>query len=157
MAQDLVNKFHGKVPAAMEELTSLAGVGRKTANVVLGNAFHINDGIVVDTHVRRLAQRLGLTRQEDPDKIEGELMKLVPQNDWTNFSHWLIWHGRRCCYAQKPDCAHCGLGTICPSFDEYAKLSADAETKKASAVKKRSMPAKRQPKQTGEKRIAAKL
>jgi endonuclease III len=157
MAQDLVNKFDGKVPASMEELTSLAGVGRKTANVVLGNAFHINDGIVVDTHVRRLAQRLGLTRQEDPDKIESELMKLVPQNDWTIFSHWLIWHGRRCCYAQKPDCAHCGLATICPSFAEYAKLSADAETKKASAVKKRSMPAKRQPKQTGKKRIAGKL
>jgi endonuclease III len=147
MAQDLVNKFDGKVPAAMEELTSLAGVGRKTANVVLGNAFHINDGIVVDTHVRRLAQRLGLTRQEDPDKIESELMKLVPQNDWTIFSHWLIWHGRRCCYAQNPDCAHCGLATMCPSFDEFAKLSAVAETKKGSAVKKRSMPAKRQPKQ----------
>ena len=157
MAQDLVNKFHGQVPASMEELTSLAGVGRKTANVVLGNAFHINDGIVVDTHVRRLAQRLGLTRQEDPDKIESELMKLVPQNDWTIFSHWLIWHGRRCCYAQKPDCAHCGLATICPSFAEYSKLAADAETKKASAVKKRSMPAKRRPKQAGKRRIAGNL
>ncbi len=157
MAQDLVNKFNGKVPAAMEALTSLAGVGRKTANVVLGNAFHINDGIVVDTHVRRLAQRLGLTRQEDPDKIESELMKLVPQNDWTNFSHWLIWHGRRCCYSQRPDCAHCGLATICPSFEELSKLATGIEAKKASAAKKRSMPAKRQPKQTGEKRIAVKL
>ena len=146
MAQDLVNKFDGKVPASMQELTSLAGVGRKTANVVLGNAFHINDGIVVDTHVRRLTQRLGLTRQEDPDKIESELMKLVSQGDWTNFSHWLIWHGRRCCSAQKPDCAHCGLATICPSFAEYSKLSTGAETKKASAVKKRSTPAERQPK-----------
>jgi endonuclease-3 len=147
MAQDLVNKFGGKVPASMEELTSLAGVGRKTANVVLGNAFNINAGIVVDTHVRRLAQRLGLTRQEDPDKIESELMKLVPQDDWTNFSHWLIWHGRRCCYSQRPDCAHCGLATICPSFDEYSKLATDGEAKKASAAKKRSGPVTRQRKQ----------
>src|SRR5258708_16964379 len=112
MEQDLVNKFGGKVPAAMEELTSLAGVGRKTANVVLGNAFNINAGIVVDTHVRRLAQRLGLTRQEDPDKIESELMKLVPRNDWTNFSHWLIWHGRRFCYAPRPDCPNFRLAPI---------------------------------------------
>jgi endonuclease III len=135
MAQDLVDKFGGKVPASMEELTSLAGVGRKTANVVLGNAFGINEGIVVDTHVRRLAQRLGLTRNEDPDKIEDDLMKLVPRNDWTNFSHWLIWHGRRCCYAQKPDCAHCGVATICPSFEVYSKLSTDTKTKKVSKVK----------------------
>ena len=132
MAQDLVNKFGGKVPAAMEELTSLAGVGRKTANVVLGNAFGINEGIVVDTHVRRLAQRLGLTRQENPDKIETELMSLVPRNDWTNFSHWLIWHGRRCCYSQKPDCPHCGLATICPSFEEYTKPATATKTKKVS-------------------------
>jgi len=135
MAQDLVSKFGGKVPASMEELTSLAGVGRKTANVVLGNAFNINSGIVVDTHVRRLAQRLGLTRQEDPEKIEIELMKLVPQNDWTNFSHWLIWHGRRCCYSQRPDCAHCGLATICPSFEELSKLG---NSNKESAAKERT-------------------
>lgn len=140
MAQDLVNKFHGKVPAAMEELTSLAGVGRKTANVVLGNAFHINDGIVVDTHVRRLAQRLGLTRQEDPDKIEADLMKLVPRQDWTLFSHWLIWHGRRCCYSQKPDCAHCGMATICPSFDELSKLSAAEKPAKAKPAPKKAAP-----------------
>jgi len=137
MAQDLVNKFGGKVPASMDELTSLAGVGRKTANVVLGNAFDINAGIVVDTHVRRLAQRLGLTRQEDPDKIELDLMELVPQSDWTLFSHWLIWHGRRCCYSQKPDCAHCGLATICPSFDEFAKAAAAPKIKKASASETR--------------------
>jgi endonuclease-3 len=126
----------------MEELTSLAGVGRKTANVVLGNAFNINEGIVVDTHVRRLAQRLGLTRQEDPEKIESELMKLVPQNDWTNFSHWLIWHGRRCCYAQKPDCAHCGLATICPSFEELSKLG---NSNKESAAKERTPARKSMP------------
>jgi endonuclease III len=142
MAQDLINKFGGKVPASMEELTSLAGVGRKTANVVLGNAFNINAGIVVDTHVRRLAQRLGLTGQEDPDKIEIELMKLVPQNDWTIFSHWLIWHGRRCCYSQKPDCAHCGLATICPSFGEFTKSLAEVKTKKGSEGKARSAPAR---------------
>jgi endonuclease III len=147
MAQDLVNKFAGKVPASMEELTSLAGVGRKTANVVLGNAFNINAGIVVDTHVRRLAQRLGLTSQDDPDKIEIELMKLVPQNDWTNFSHWLIWHGRRCCYSQKPDCAHCGLATICPSFDEYTKAASSTKTEKASKARAVPVPARaRRPK-----------
>ena len=147
MAQDLVNKFGGKVPASMDELTSLAGVGRKTANVVLGNAFNINAGIVVDTHVRRLAQRLGLTRQEDPDKIELELMKLVPQSEWTIFSHWLIWHGRRCCYSQKPDCAHCGLATICPSFEEFVKPSTVAKSKKGSDVKKQAVSAPgRQPK-----------
>ena len=140
MAQDLVNKFGGKVPASMEELTSLAGVGRKTANVVLGNAFNINVGIVVDTHVRRLAQRLGLTGQEDPEKIEVELMKLVLQSDWTNFSHWLIWHGRRCCYSQKPDCIHCGLATICPSFEEYTKPEAATKVKKGSDVEKRPVP-----------------
>ena len=147
MAQDLVNEFGGKVPASMEELTSLAGVGRKTANVVLGNAFSINAGIVVDTHVRRLAQRLGLTRQEDPDKIEAELMTLVPQSDWTTFSHWLIWHGRRCCYSQKPDCVHCGLATICPSFEQYTKAAPTPKNKEGSVVKKRpAQTQKRQPK-----------
>lgn len=147
MAQDLVSKFGGKVPASMDELTSLAGVGRKTANVVLGNAFNINAGIVVDTHVRRLAQRLGLTRQEDPDKIELDLMELVPQNDWTLFSHWLIWHGRRCCYAQKPDCIHCGLATICPSFEEFVKPETAAKSRKGSEVKKQAVSAqRRQPK-----------
>jgi endonuclease III len=147
MALDLVNKFGGKVPASMDELTSLAGVGRKTANVVLGNAFNINAGIVVDTHVRRLAQRLGLTRQEDPDKIELDLMELVPRCDWTLFSHWLIWHGRRCCYAQKPDCAHCGLATICPSFGEFVKPSDAAKSKKGSDVRKQAVSAQgRQPK-----------
>jgi endonuclease-3 len=147
MAQDLVNKFGGKVPASMEELISLAGVGRKTANVVLGNAFNINAGIVVDTHVRRLAQRLGLTREEDPDKIEIELMKLVPQNDWTLFSHWLIWHGRRCCYSQKPDCAHCGLASICPSFDEYTEAASSTKTAKTSKARALPAPARaRQPK-----------
>lgn len=111
----LVERHCGKVPRTMEELHSLDGVGRKTANVVLGNAFGINVGVVVDTHVGRLAKRLGLTRNDDPVKVEQDLMKLVPQGDWTLFSHWLIWHGRRRCSARKPDCAHCEIATLCPS------------------------------------------
>jgi endonuclease-3 len=110
----LIRQFGGEVPRTMEELHSLAGVGRKTANVVLGNAFGINVGVVVDTHVIRLANRLGLTRQTDAVKIEQELMKLVPQNEWTLFSHWLIWHGRRRCDARRPDCANCELQRLCP-------------------------------------------
>jgi endonuclease-3 len=93
----------------------LPGVGRKTANVVLGNAFHIDEGIVVDTHVIRLSQRLGLTKQKDPVKIELDLMKLVPREHWTDWSHWLIWHGRRRCYARKPDCSRCEVFKLCPS------------------------------------------
>jgi len=110
----LVQKFGGAVPRTMDELHSLAGVGRKTANVVLGNAFDLNVGVVVDTHVTRLANRLGLTKQTDAVKLEQELMKLVPQNDWTLFSHWLIWHGRRRCGARKPDCANCEIHNLCP-------------------------------------------
>src|ERR1700744_1796546 len=100
----LVEKFRGEVPRTMDELHSLAGVGRKTAHVVLGNAFDINVGVVVDTHVTRLSNRLGLTKLSDAVKLEQELMQLVPQKDWTLFSHWLIWHGRRRCLARKPDC-----------------------------------------------------
>jgi len=112
----LVEKHRGEVPRTMDELHALAGVGRKTANVVLGNAFGINVGVVVDTHVTRLANRLGLTKQTDAVKIEQELMKLVPQADWTLFSHWLIWHGRRRCNARKPDCAHCEVKKFCPQI-----------------------------------------
>ena len=111
----LVERHGGKVPRTMDELTRLAGVGRKTANVVLGNAFGINEGIVVDTHVARLTERLGLTRQKDPEKIERDLMKLVPHNQWTMFSHWLIWHGRRRCGARNPDCPNCEIKKLCPS------------------------------------------
>jgi endonuclease-3 len=110
----LVERHGGEVPRTMEELTQLDGVGRKTANVVLGNAFQVNAGIVVDTHVARLAQRLGLTRQRTPEKIESALMKLVPLRDWTLFSHWLIWHGRRRCFARKPDCPSCEIRRLCP-------------------------------------------
>jgi endonuclease-3 len=114
-AADIVEKFGGKVPDTMEGLTSLAGVGRKTANVVLGNAFEKNEGVVVDTHVARLSQRLGLTKQTDPEKIERDLMRLIPQKSWALFSHWLIWHGRRRCAARKPDCAGCEVQALCPS------------------------------------------
>jgi endonuclease-3 len=110
----LIEKHGGEVPCAMDELTALAGVGRKTANVVLGNACGINAGIVVDTHVTRLARRLGLTRELDAVKIERALMPLVPREQWSLVSHWLIWHGRRRCGALKPDCARCELAQLCP-------------------------------------------
>src|ERR1043165_1733674 len=112
--QALVEKHGGQVPRTMEELITLGGVGRKTANVVLGNAFNVNTGIVVDTHVARLAQRLGLTKEKDPVKIEQDLMALVPRKQWTMFSHWLIWHGRRPCYARNPDCPNCEIASLCP-------------------------------------------
>lgn len=111
----IAKKFNGKVPGSMEELRELPGVGRKTANVVLGNAFGKNEGIVVDTHVMRLSQRLGLSKEKDPEKIERDLMKVVPREHWTDWSHWLIWHGRRRCYARKPDCAECEIFKLCPS------------------------------------------
>ena len=112
----IVEKFSGEVPRTMAELHALAGVGRKTANVVLGNAFGINVGVVVDTHVTRLANRLGLAKGTDAVKLEQELMKLVPQADWARFSHWLIWHGRRRCAARKPDCANCEIQKLCPQI-----------------------------------------
>jgi len=114
-ARAIVEKHGGEVPRTMVELVALPGVGRKTANVVLGNAYGINDGVVVDTHVSRLSQRLGLTKQKTPEKIEADLVKLFPRDDWTNLSHWLIFHGRRRCFARKPDCLGCELADICPS------------------------------------------
>jgi len=110
----LVERFGGEVPRTMDALHALAGVGRKTANVVLGNAFGISVGVVVDTHVARLSRRFGLTTGSNAVKIEQALMPLVPQKDWTLFSHWLIWHGRRRCAARKPDCAGCELRALCP-------------------------------------------
>ena len=110
----LLKQFDGRVPRALDELERLPGVGRKTANVVaaeLGNA----QGIVVDTHVRRLSQRLGLTRQEDPEKIERDLMRIVPRDDWARFPHLLIWHGRRVCIARRPLCEDCVVSDLCPS------------------------------------------
>lgn len=111
----LVELHGGAVPRTMEELIHLDGVGRKTANVVLGNVFHINVGVVVDTHVGRLSLRLGLTKETNPEKVEQDLMKLVPREQWTLFSHWLIWHGRRRCSARKPDCAACEIRALCPT------------------------------------------
>ena len=112
----LVEKFGGEVPRTMDELHALAGVGRKTANVVLGNAFDINVGVVVDTHVTRLANRLGLAKGTDAVKLEQDLIKLVPQEQWTLFSHWLIWHGRRRCAARSPDCVNCEIKNLCPQI-----------------------------------------
>lgn len=121
--RDIVEKHGGKVPQTMDELIELGGVGRKTANVVLGNAFGINVGVVVDTHVARLSHRLGMTSHSAPEKIETDLMKLVPQKEWTLFSHLLIWHGRRRCFARKPDCANCEVLRLCPRIGVKEKLS----------------------------------
>ena len=117
----LVEQHGGAVPRTMEALTALAGVGRKTANVVLGNAFGISAGVVVDTHVQRLSTRLGLTKATTPEKIEQDLLKLLPRAQWTVFSHWLIWHGRRRCTARRPDCPGCELHALCPSADTFGK------------------------------------
>jgi endonuclease III len=113
-ALQLMEKFNGEVPATMEELTTLAGVGRKTANVILGHAFD-SPGIIVDTHCKRVARRLGLTRSEDPAQVEKDLNKLLPTEQWTAFSHRLIIHGRRICHARKPDCQACIVQQLCPS------------------------------------------
>lgn len=115
MANALVERHGGQVPADMEALRILPGVGRKTANVVLGNAFGINVGVVVDTHVTRLSRLLGLTKHTDPEKIERDLIGLVPREDWTMVSHWLIHHGRQVCIARRPQCDRCVLATLCPS------------------------------------------
>jgi len=116
-AAALLRDHNGEVPRDLDSLAALPGVGRKTANVVLGNAFGKNEGVVVDTHVGRLSRRLGLTRHTDPVKVERDLMGLIPQDLWCDFSHWLIWHGRRRCRARKPDCASCELRDLCPSAD----------------------------------------
>lgn len=121
--RELVARHGGQVPRTMEELVQLPGVGRKTANVVLGNAFGVNEGIVVDTHVARLSFRLGLTTKADPEKIELDLQTLVPRKHWALFSHLLIWHGRRRCYARNPDCPHCELLPLCPFGQKRLKQS----------------------------------
>ena len=115
----LVERHGGEVPRTMEELVELPGVGRKTANVVLGNAMGIEAGIIVDTHVTRLSGRLGFTRHADPVDIEKDLMKIVPRGEWTKFANYLILHGRRVCIARKPDCPNCVLNDICPSADVF--------------------------------------
>lgn len=115
-ARKIVEEFSGEVPKTMDELLSLNGVARKTANVVLGNAFGIASGVVVDTHVSRLSQRLGITEETTPEKIEKDLQELVPKKDWVMFPHWLIYHGRQICNARKPKCEECKLNNICPKI-----------------------------------------
>jgi endonuclease III len=117
-SKKIIEEFHGKVPKTMEELLALPGVARKTANVVLGTAFGIASGVVVDTHVQRLSGRLDLTKNTDPKKIEQDLMKAIPKERWILFSHQLIWHGRRVCQARKPKCIECNLESLCYSKDK---------------------------------------
>ena len=119
MAQSLLEKHGGEVPDTMEALVDLAGVGRKTANVVLGNAFGKNEGVVVDTHVGRLAGRLKLTGHTDPVKVERDLMQIIPREEWTLFAHLMIYHGRAICQARKPRCAECPIRNYCPSAGEF--------------------------------------
>ena len=117
-SKTIVEKFGGQVPRTMEEISTLPGVARKTANVVLGCAYGIASGVVVDTHVMRLSQRLDLTRNKDPKKIEQDLMGILPQDKWIQFSHQLIWHGRRVCFARKPKCGECSLEKLCYASDK---------------------------------------
>lgn len=113
--QKIVNNYSGSVPDTMEELTTLPGVGRKTANVILSNAFGKQEGIIVDTHVNRLSRRLGLTTEKDPGKIEKDLMRVVPHEEWLHFANLLLYHGRAICHAQNPECASCVIRGLCPS------------------------------------------
>lgn len=117
-SKKIVEDFHGEIPKTMDELLTLPGVARKTANVVLGTGFGISSGVVVDTHVQRLSLRLDLTKHTDPKNIERDLMKAIPQDRWISFAHQLIWHGRRVCIARKPRCIDCNLKTICYSKDK---------------------------------------
>ncbi len=112
----IIEEYNGQVPQTMDELLTLGGVARKTANVVMGNAFGIASGVVVDTHVSRLSQRLGLTHEKTPEKIERDLEKLVPKKNWVMFPHWMIFHGRQICDARKPKCGECTLADICPKI-----------------------------------------
>lgn len=126
LAQDLVERFDGDVPGRLPDLVTLPGVGRKTANVVLGNAFDV-PGITVDTHFNRLVRRWGWTENTDPDKIEADIAQLFPKKDWTMLSHRLIWHGRRRCHAKRPACGACPLDRLCPSYGEGPTDPAVAE------------------------------
>jgi endonuclease-3 len=133
MARALVERHGGAVPRTMPEMVALPGAARKTANVVLGTAFGIAEGVVVDTHVARLSARLGLTRQTDPQKIEKDLTAILPRDRWISFAHQMIWHGRRVCFARKPNCGGCGLAPYCPSAfaaDTKAKAKAPPRRKK---------------------------
>lgn len=122
LANKLVSEYGGRVPDTMEELIRLPGVARKTANIVLSSAFRKAEGIAVDTHVRRLSERLGLSRQSDPDKIERDLMEIVPREDWLDFNFLLVDHGRKVCQARKPLCPQCVIKHLCPSFEKFSRL-----------------------------------
>ena len=115
MAQAVVANHNGEIPRTMVELRPIPGIGRKTANCVLGNAYGLSEGITVDTHVIRLSKLLRLSRESDPEKLEQALMKLVPREDWAMVSHLMIWHGRRVCIANRPKCGECGIAALCPS------------------------------------------
>ena len=142
MARALVERHGGNVPATMDELVELPGVARKTANVVLSNALGKAEGIVVDTHVMRLSQRLGLTKHDDPVEIEQDLMRLLPRNQWARFSNRLIWHGRRVCTAKNPDHEHCILAPVCPSAS-LVQLGKKPHAKKSLAKKPSPKPESR--------------
>ncbi|MBI3999253.1 MAG: endonuclease III [Candidatus Omnitrophica bacterium] len=118
----ITKQFGGKVPNQMEDLIELPGIGRKTANVILGNIFDV-PGLVVDTHMKRIANRLGLTRQQEPVKIEFELNEIIPRKEWTLFSHLIIWHGRRICFARSPKCSDCPINVLCPSRQDVKSVS----------------------------------
>lgn len=118
-ARMICENFDGAVPDTMEDLLKLPGVARKTANVVLGTAFHKNEGVVVDTHVKRLSNRMGLSTHSNPDKIEKDLMQSIPQKEWTDFAHRITAHGRTVCTARKPDCSSCGMKSFCPSAGSF--------------------------------------
>jgi endonuclease-3 len=122
LARALVEKHGGEVPKTLDELVALPGVGRKTANVVLGVLWNIPEGVVVDTHVQRLAQRLGWSQHNDPEKIERDLCKILPRNEWDHTGHVLIFHGRRCCDARKPDCEGCSVNDVCPAAFDAEKV-----------------------------------
>jgi endonuclease-3 len=122
LARALVERHEGRVPRSMEELVKLPGVGRKTANVVLGVLWNTPEGVVVDTHVMRISQRLGWTKKKDPEKIERDLCKILPREEWDHASHVLIFHGRRCCYARKPNCNDCRVNDVCPSAFNAEKV-----------------------------------
>ncbi len=136
----LVERYDGDVPQTLEELVDLDGVGRKTANVVLGTAFGIPSGVVVDTHVTRLSNRLGLTENTDAVRIEHDLAALLPKSEWINFSHRLIWHGRQICNARKPLCSECGLESICPKIGVKPAVSAKKTPTKSKLSTKKTPP-----------------
>ncbi|MEO8380423.1 MAG: endonuclease III [Acidobacteriota bacterium] len=139
-AKAIMEKHGGEVPRTMDELTALPGVGRKTANVVLGNAFHTPLGIVVDTHVGRVSGRLGLTANTDPEKIEQDLLPLLPRSEWTAFSHRLIYHGRETCIARKPLCEECLLNDLCPSAKLFMEGPSSPPSSKARSARSAKPP-----------------